>query len=309
MNSLRATVFVLIIVLILGGVFIYSKKIKLNTSSPIPPPASVVPPPAGGTVLPPPPEPSKEDSGYHSITLGAENVSAQFVEAVGKNHLAEVLSLNRLDMKHLQKNQLIIIPDSYDDLFALSSFPRVVPDLVNVPKIVLVSQKIQEFAVYENGNLIRFGAVSTGKKSTPSPSKLYHTNWKGKLVTSTVDDEWIMPWYFNLDNFDGVSMHQYDLPGYPASHSCVRLSEEDAKWFYGWADQWTLSGDKKTVLANGTPVLLFDEYDYNKIAPWKKLPEDKYAMRLTVEDISKVLEPELSKLMPNTSEQPLSQPQ
>lgn len=297
-------ILLLVICLVVGGVFVYSKKIKLKIDSPTPPPASVLPLP----ILPPPVEPPKEDSGYHSITLGIENVSAQFVEAVGKDHIRDVLALNRLDIKHLQKNQLIVIPDSYDDSFALSSFPRVVPDLANVPKIVLVSQKIQEFAVYENGNLVRFGAVSTGKKSTPSPSKLYHTNWKGKLVTSTVDDEWIMPWYFNLDNFDGVSMHQYDLPGYPASHSCVRLSEEDAKWFYDWADQWTLSKDEK-VISNGTPVLLFDEYDYGKTAPWKKLPEDKYAMRLIVEDISKVLEPELSKIISSTSEQPLSLPQ
>jgi len=37
-----------------------------------------------------------------------------------------------------------------------------------------------------------------------------------------------------------VSFHKFDLPGYPASHGCVRLPEEDAKWIYDWADHWTL---------------------------------------------------------------------
>ncbi len=241
----------------------------------------------------------KEDAGYHRVTLGESKVGAELTQIVGKEHLSAVLSLNRLDIKHLQPKQEIIIPDSFDDPFALSSFPRYVPDLASIPKIILVDQRIQEFGVYENGSLVRSGGVSTGKKSTQTPSKLYHTNWKGKLVTSTVDDEWIMPWYFNLENFEGISMHQYELPGYPASHSCVRLSEEDAIWMYNWADQWVLSDDKSKVVKNGNPVIIFGKYDYNAKAPWKNLPEDKYAMRLTIEDIQKAISPYWSEITKN----------
>lgn len=246
-----------------------------------------------------PPEPPKPLT-YSSITLVTDKPGKEVTDTVGFENLDTVLSLNRIDQKHFQKGQIIVYPSRYDDLFSLSSFPRNISELAEVPKIILVSQKIQEFAVYEQGSLIRFGAVSTGKKSTQTPSKLYHTNWKGLLVTSTVDDTWIMPWYFNLENIEGVSMHQYDLPGYPASHSCVRLSEENAIWFYNWADQWVLSKDNQTVVKNGTPVLLFGSYDYNALAPWKKLPEDPYAMTLSPQDISEALAPYLSELVPQT---------
>jgi lipoprotein-anchoring transpeptidase ErfK/SrfK len=163
-----------------------------------------------------------------------------------------VLALNRLDEQHMDKGKTVVIPDSFDDQEAFESFPLTIPALKEVPKIMLVSQRLQAFALYENGDRIRSGPVSTGKKSTPSPSKLYFTNWKGKLVTSSIDDEWIMPWYFNLDNKLGVSMHQYDLPGYPASHACIRMYEWDAKFIYDWADQWKVSDDGESVLAHGT---------------------------------------------------------
>jgi hypothetical protein len=143
---------------------------------------------------------------------------------------------------------------------------------------------------YENGILVRFGGVSTGKESTQTSSKLFFTNWKGKLVVSSIDDGWLLPWAFNLDNFAGVSMHQYELPGYPASHSCVRMSEEDAKWVYEWADQWILS-PKEKLLASGTPVLVFGKYHYAEKAPWKRLPEDNKAINIPLEDIQKEIAP------------------
>ena len=55
---------------------------------------------------------------------------------------------------------------------------------------------------------------------------------------STFDDSWVMPFYFNIDTKEGIALHQFDLPGYPASHGCVRLLKEDAVWFYSWGEQW-----------------------------------------------------------------------
>lgn len=233
----------------------------------------------------PPPEPPLS---FTAVTLTSDKPGKELTDLVDAEHLDALLSLNRLDAQHLRKDQTIIVPSSFDDTFALSAFPKEIPELKDTPKILLVSQRVQEFGAYEYGKLVRFGGVSTGKKSTQTPSKLYHTNWKGRLVTSTVDDSWIMPWYFNLDNFLGVSMHQYELPGYPASHSCVRLSEKDAIWAYDWAQEWKLSPDEK-LLENGTPVLIFGQYAYGETAPWKKLPENKDAIKITIEEIGLTL--------------------
>lgn len=271
MNNTRILSGIIILLLVGGAVFFIPR---------VHAPLTVTPPVEQPIVPEPIPVAPVEPITYSAVVLITDTPAKELVGIVGKENLNAVLALNRIDERHLKKNVPITIPSRFDDPFTLSAFPRSVPALAQTPKILLVSQRVQEFAVYEYGQLIRFGAVSTGKKATPSPSKLYHTNWKGKLVTSTVDDSWIMPWYFNLDNMEGVSMHQYDLPGYPASHACVRLLEADAVWLYEWADQWQLSPDGHTVLKDGTPVLLFGEYEYGKTAPWKLLPEDPQAIQI-----------------------------
>jgi lipoprotein-anchoring transpeptidase ErfK/SrfK len=249
-------------------------------------PSPVVPEPILPVVEP---EPVKEMA-YHSITLGTEKHGGQLIAAVGQSNLAAVLSLNRIDIRHLQDNQVIIVPDSFEDPFALSSFPKTIPELATVSKMLFVAQREQEFGAYEYGVLVRFGGISTGKKATPTTSKLFYANWKGKEVVSTSNDEWILKWNVNIANKDGIGIHEYELPGYPASHSCIRFSAEDAEWFYNWVDNWILSPEEQ-LLAQGTPVLVFGEYAYGKAAPWKKLVGDPKATTITLESLQERINP------------------
>lgn len=228
------------------------------------------------------PEAEKEPINYKSIILTTDKPGKEVSDTVGFANLETVLSLNRIDQKHFQKGMTIVYPSRYDDLFELSAFPKSIPEISNIPKIMLIAQKQQEFGAYEYGVLVRFGGISTGKKSTPTTSKLFYANWKGKEVTSTVDDSWIMKWNVNIDNFDGIGIHEYDLPGYPASHSCVRLSAKDALWFYEWVDTWVLSPEEKLV-TKGTPVLVFGQYGFGQTAPWKSLAQDPNALKIDVE--------------------------
>src|SRR6185436_9183186 len=124
-------------------------------------------------------------------------------------------------------------------------------------------------AAYDSGRLVRWGPTSTGKRATPTPAGLFFANWKAKQTRSTENDEWILNWYFNFDNARGVSFHEYAMPGYPASHACVRLLAEDAKWIYDWADQWKVSRNGRGVIRWGTPVVVFDDYDYKAPPPWR----------------------------------------
>ncbi len=281
--------------LVVGGIFLYPKK---TIEAPL---ASIVP-----QVEPLPvqtEEPVKqESSGYHSITLGETKVGAQLVEAVGNEHLAVVLSLNRVDIRHLQVGQVIVIPDIWsDDPLVLSSFPRNIPELASVPKMMFIAQREQEFGAYEYGVLVRSAGISTGKKATPTTSKLFYANWKGKEVISTSNDEWILKWNVNIANQDGIGIHEYELPGYPASHSCIRFSADDALWFYEWVDTWILSPEEK-LLAQGTPVLVFGEYAFGQTAPWKKLPEDKNATTITLESMQERIAPLLEDIAKKQAE-------
>ena len=226
---------------------------------------------------------------YHALTLSTISPAKELAAAVGTSNVDTVLKLNRIDSDHLVKNMTLTIPDSFVDFLAYAPFPPLLPDADTVPKLMVVSQRIQAFGIYENGTLVRWGPTSTGKQSTPTPSKLYFTNWKGKKVVSSIDDGWILPWYFNLDNIEGISMHQYELPGIPASHSCIRLTQDDAKWIYDWADQWQLTSDQSTVAHYGTPVLIFGQYAYGKTRPWKMLPNKPSATTVTLDELAPAL--------------------
>lgn len=210
-------------------------------------------------------------------------------------HLDVLLALNRVDFKHLLRMDTIVAPDSfYAGLMAYSPFPWQVSDLKEVPKIIFYSYRIQAFAAYQNGELVKWGPVSMGKKATPTPTGLFFTNWRSKETISTVNSEWIMKWYFNLDNFEGVSMHEYEMPGYPASHACVRLTTADALWFYNWCEQWILNKDKyRSIKAYGTPVVIFGAYNFDEPKPWMKLPHDKDILTISADELAKEVKPYL----------------
>ena len=160
---------------------------------------------------------------------------------------------------------------------------------------MVFSYPIQAYGVYEFGELVKWGSTSLGSKKYPTPTGLLFTNWKGEEVQSTVDDEWILRWNFNIENTEGIGWHQYELPGYPASHSCLRLLEADAKWLYDWADEWVLK-DANTVMAKGTPVIVFGTYDFNAPSPWLALANNPKANEISKSDLESIIAPHLSQI-------------
>ena len=129
------------------------------------------------------------------------------------------------------------------------------------------------------------GQSNMGKKSTPTPAKLYFCNWKSKRSISTVNSRWILNWNFNISNYGGIGFHEYALPGYPASHSCMRLRAEDAKFLYYWAEQWVLSSNGQQILAKGTPVIIHGEYPYGSERPWYNVVNNPNAMKYNQDSI------------------------
>ena len=231
----------------------------------------------------------RQNNLYREYPLTGAKSLAELSKEIGPQKMFILLKINRRDLKHLKEGEIISIPNADDSEMTYSPFPLQMQNLDSVRKIIIVSRKVQAFAAYENGKLVKWGPTSTGKKSTPTPEGLYHTNWKSKETHSTVDEAWVLKWYFNLDNLEGVSLHQYDLPGYPVSHSCVRLLAEDAEWIYNWAEQWKLSFDRKSIAENGTPVIVFGEYSYGKTPPWKKMIKDVHAADVSDNDLQQVI--------------------
>ena len=231
---------------------------------------------------------------YRAVPIRGKKSWDELRSKFGEEGIALVLKINRVDRRHVKVGDTLAVPGNITDWLALSPFPPEIESASGIVKLILVSRRAQAFGAYESGKLIYWGPTSTGKKATSTPQGLYHANWKSKETRSTINQDWILPWYFNLDNHQGIAFHQYDLPGYPASHGCVRLLEADARWIYGWADSWILSEDRRSRLAHGTPVIIFGDYAYGKQPPWKRLYTDPNAANVSLAEIDAVLQRHLA---------------
>jgi len=208
-----------------------------------------------------------------------------------------VLAINRTDMQHIGTMDSILIPsDTTAAVQFYMPFPAEAPYLKDISKIIFFSYPAQAFSAYEYGHLVYTGPTNMGRKKDPTPTGLFYTNWKAEETTSTFNDEWNLKWNFNIENKEGVGFHQYALPGYPASHSCLRLLEEDAKYLYNWADQWKLKGTDN-IISYGTPVVVFGSYDFGGPKPWKQLVTDPHALDISAIALQQLAEPHIGDIM------------
>lgn len=220
-----------------------------------------------------------------------------FLEKFNEKERYQILAINRLDDKNKWRADTLVIPSRIEDDFLMySPYPKLIDSLHNVDKMALFSYEIHAYGICENGQLIKWGPTSMGKKATPTLGGLQFTNWKKELAISTSNSSWKLRWNFNIHNRLGFGWHQYDLPGFHASHSCMRLLEEDAEWLYHWADQWILTNQGQTVLAQGTPVLVFGDTDF-KSRPWLKLSENPKATHYSSKEMNKLITPFLSTIL------------
>ena len=113
------------------------------------------------------------------------------------------------------------------------------------PVTVIVSLPEQMAYVYRNGVQIGASTVSTGKAGHETPTGTFTVLEKDADHVSSTYKGAPMPYMERL-TWSGVALHAGDLPGYPASHGCVRLPLE-------------FSRDLYTVTSKGTTVVITDK--------------------------------------------------
>jgi L,D-transpeptidase-like protein len=193
-------------------------------------------------------------------------------ERFSESQLALLEKLNRADVGHLEQLREVVVPASWaDDEVLYSVLPMRYAASEPWSKFLVVYLPGQLFGAYEFGNLVRWGPVSSGRRSNPTGPGIFALNWRSTGRASTVDPDWFMRWYFNFGNRDGLALHAYALPGYPASHGCIRLLERDAQWLFEWGQPWILDPSATRVLKPGTPVVIVGDYDFDAAPPWRSL--------------------------------------
>ena len=90
------------------------------------------------------------------------------------------------------------------------------------PVVVLVSAPRQMMHVYRNGILVGRSSVSTGTESHATPSGVFTILEKKQTHRSKSYNNAPMPYMQRL-TWSGIAMHSGQLPGYPASHGCIRM--------------------------------------------------------------------------------------
>jgi hypothetical protein len=176
--------------------------------------------------------------------------------------------LNRADRRHLPRLPSIVVPHRWDlPELAYSPMPHYSPWAAPHSKALMVDLPGQVFAAYEYGHQVRWGPISSGRQGHLTPSGEFHLNWRSRSRRSSLNQSWLMEWYFNFHNTRGIAFHKYALPGQPASHACIRLLERDARWLYGWGDGWTV-GANRQLIRPGAPVRIVGSYDFASPRPW-----------------------------------------
>ena len=102
----------------------------------------------------------------------------------------------------------------------------------NGPLLLTIDLTAQRVMLYRDGALIAASAISTGSMGRETPTGVFTILEKKVMHRSTTYDNAPMPYMQRLTSKD-IAIHAGDLPGYPASHGCIRLPNEFAQKLYG----------------------------------------------------------------------------
>src|SRR5436853_1556058 len=149
------------------------------------------------------------------------------------------------------------------------------------PLMVLVSTPQHTMHVYRNGILIGRSTVSTGSKGHATPGGVFTILEKKKAHYSKKYDNAPMPNMQRL-TWTGICMHSGNLPGYPASHGCIRMPYDFSQLLFSVTQNGgtVVVGDGKTPTPHlaSNPGLLLAPKDFTP-AMVRRLAKDEYDWR------------------------------
>ena len=100
-------------------------------------------------------------------------------------------------------------------------------ELPKGPQQITVNISTQKVTLYANGVRVAQGPVSTGVPGHPTPQGVFSIIEKDRYHHSNIYSGAPMP-YMQRITWSGVALHEGVLPGYPASHGCIRMSHDFA---------------------------------------------------------------------------------
>ena len=130
-------------------------------------------------------------------------------------------------------------------------------------KSIDVDLSNQKLYAKENGRVVFSGSIASGKPGRATPTGTFRILEKDKFHISNKYPEphggAKMPYMHRLTK-SGIAIHQGYLPGYPASHGCIRVSKNTALKLW----RWSRTGIRVRVFGNASNFRYAKRKSYKK---------------------------------------------
>lgn len=125
---------------------------------------------------------------------------------------------------------------------------------IDAPVSIVVSIPSQRAYVYRGSVLVGVSTVSTGSRGHETPVGQFTILQKNKFHRSNIYSNAPMPFMQRL-TWTGIALHAGHLPGYPASHGCIRLPKAFARDLFDMTRMGGAVSVIDTELPEPAPVL------------------------------------------------------
>ena len=198
------------------------------------------------------------------------------------------LRFNRMDRRHFVAGVSIKVPKRIKDIEGFSPMPKYYPDAQRDARFILIDQNEMFLGAYEHGRLVFSAPVAVGAQGYRLPNGSYRVDAADARHESSLypveGSKRPYPMHFGLrfftdkkgEGWTSYWLHGRDVPGYPASHGCIGLYDEemqrayyhepgypilkDARKLYSWVVGSRDPG-RLLYLGNGPRVLIMGSPD------------------------------------------------
>ncbi len=141
---------------------------------------------------------------------------------------------------------------------------------VSTPLKIVISLDQQRLTVYRGTEPVASSRISSGRSGYRTPSGVFSILQKRKWHRSNIYSNAPMPFMQRL-TWSGIALHEGHLPGYPASHGCIRLPGKFARELFSMTEL----GAQVFIADNETQPKLIDHGNLLQPRPLDLVTVDK----------------------------------
>lgn len=161
--------------------------------------------------------------------------AGETLESLYGSRWLDVARFNRMDRRHAWPGALIRAPLRLESVAGFSPLPSFYAPAESCAKFILVDLGEQFLGAYERGSLVFAAPIASGRRGHETPTGEFRVDaadprhLSSLYVIEGTRRPYPMNWALRFHTTRrGVAMwmHGRDLPGVPASHGCIGLTDE-----------------------------------------------------------------------------------